>query len=115
MTALFLAFLMLLAEAWHDLPQGILARVKTYESGTEWNPRTRRVNGSLICGPFQIAAWKSYRLCRMARGPAGVFIAAQLLAESRERVISKMETAECPWAHWNYNDQTALCVALETR
>lgn len=96
-----------LAESHHGHPAGLLARVRRYEGDTD---RVYRRRGVLICGRYQVNAGQSWRLCRMARGPAGTWIAAQLLEESREWCAARR--CPCPEARWNWRDRTALCAAL---
>lgn len=109
-----------MAEGYYGLPSGLLARVRQYE-GDRDHVALRR--GRLICGRYQIAALASgWRLCRLARGPAGTWIAAQLLDESRARyerecreVLAAGRTnkrCRCRWQHWNHGDRSALCTAL---
>jgi len=146
-----------LAEAWHGLPPGLLARARAYEGDRDVvrrrigckkrpgsasilrpglavglpapgsgpaMPRLPRMclNGSpkqrcvkveyLVCGRYQINAGESWRLCRLARGAAGPWIAAQLLAESRAWCRRRPGVCPCSWARWNFLDRTRLCRSL---
>jgi hypothetical protein len=127
-TTLDLRHLEAMAEAHYQLPSGLLARVRAYEGDKDV---VRRRPAGLVCGRYQVWAGESWRLCRMARGPAGQWIAAQLLAESRAscydgRQSDKSEVdgkavaglrprlrCPCEWARWNWGDRTALCLALD--
>lgn len=103
-----------MAEAYHRQPGGLLARAIAYEASGDVVRKRYRKDGSwfLVCGPFQINAGQSWRLCRMARGVAGIWIAAELLAESRGKAQAGWP---CPWAAWNWGDRTAMCASLEAK
>lgn len=105
----WLAGMELAAEGHHLLPVGLLARLRRYEGNRDV---VRRHRAGLVCGRYQILAHDSWRLCRMVRGPAGTWIAAQLLAESREWCAGRGRRCPCPEARWNWLDRTALCAAL---
>jgi len=127
-TALDLRTLEAAAEAHYQLPAGLLARVRRYEGDRDV---IRRRRGVLMVGVYQLNMGRSWRLARFARAPAGVWIAAQLLAESREwcytggnprksevdgKAVAGLRPrlrCPCPWARWNWGDRTALCMAID--